>query len=193
MFWWFVQFQLRLAHPHQSQLPEATNMNSLARGFKDLETYKLEWYITWIMSPREVRRTNVWKLNNNNFGSFIISKVIAHLLHSPPGTPPFWIDWLLSEWSPNLSMVPLRPEDLANGTAQEPESNRNMSVAWWCIRNSKSHMLIQSYTIYDHKANIHVSVILNSPSQSQQLTRAIFLKCLSSFKSVPPTNSYSGM
>ena len=90
-------------------------------------------------------------------------------------------------------MVPLRPEDLANGTAQEPESNRNMSVAWSCFRNSESYMLIQCYTICDHKANINVSIVLNSPSQSQQLTEAIFLKRLSCFKSVPLTNSYSGM
>lgn len=47
--------------------------------------------------PKRGEKDKCLEANNNNFGSFIISKVVAHLLRSPPGTPPFWIDWLLSD------------------------------------------------------------------------------------------------
>lgn len=131
------------------------------------------------MSPREVRRTNVWKLT---------TIILVHLFRSPPGTPPFWIDWLLSDWSPNLPMVPLRPEDLANGTAQEPESNRNMSVGWWCIRNSESYMLIQCYSnvtlsMTTKPIFTYLSYLILDRKVSNYPKPSI-LKCLCSFKSV---------
>ena len=82
------KFQLRLAHPHQSQLPEAQS----GWWFQIRVIYNLDHV------PKRGEKDKCLEANNNNnLGSFIISKVIAHLFRSPPGTPPFWIDWLLSD------------------------------------------------------------------------------------------------
>ena len=104
------------------------------------------------MSPREVKRTNVW--NQHRFG------LISQRLKSQP----------------------------AHGTTETQRSCEWCSPRTW-IRCQlygdalrKFGILYVDHTIYDHNANIHLSYLHNSPSQSQQLTQAIFWSVF------PPSN-----